>query len=422
MGRKLFSKIAILAVTALVFSCAKKSEDTATSSGKNLYIASGQCNSGLGVTTFGTLTSSRMVSKVNLSSKSNSVLFDLAAEYQGGFFAPETGAQSIVDNGQTLLMLAENATNMGDRKIFSIPKSNPFNTVIYASDSNALTQVSADITRSMALNPDGTLLFSKTRGIEKLNTSGVRIQSGANAYVNNPGGTCGTSTTFMSAIATTTPATGASVGKIIFAHSGTTAATNRIGIVNKDGYNVVADCHNGYPVNSIAISNDATLTGPASMDNTTSANPTAMVYIPDASSPETTGKLLVAYSGPTSADMSNSTEFNHGIIMYTVNQTATAASIDTTAGGTILYRDASIAFGISAMAYDSTDNSLYVSTASQPGVTNQLTQSYGYKIEKFTLDLNASGTPKLSLVRVSNKPFIERTSFTKCITSMAVGD
>lgn len=428
MGRSLTYKVALIATAALTFSCAKKSDDETTASGKNLYIASGQCNSGIGVTTFGTLNSSRMISKVNLSSKASSVVFDLAAEYQGGFFAPETGAQSIIDNGQTLLMLAENQTNMGDRKIFSIPKVNPYNTVIYASDSNALTQVSNDITRSMVLNPDGTLLFSKTRSIEKLNTSGVRIPVGGGPYVNAPGGGCATSTTFMSGIATLPPFTGTSAGKIIFSHAGATAATNRLGIINQDGYLVAADCRNGVAVGSIPLVNDATLSGAVSMDVTTAANPTAMVYIPDSTATAPViGRLLVAYSAPTNAstDMTNSSDFNHGIVMYDIAESsASAASIDNTASkpATILYRDSSIAFGISAMTYDSTDGSLYVATASQPGVANQLTQSYGYKIEKLTLNLAASGSPKLTLVRESNKPFIERNSFTRCISSMAIGD
>lgn len=424
MGRNLFSKIAILAVTTLVFSCAKKSDDTPVASGKSLYFATGQCNSGNGITTFSTTLSSRMVAKANLSTKATSVVFDLASEFQLGYLAPETGAQSIVDNGSSLLLLTENGTNMGDRKIFSIPKNSPFNTVIHASDSNALTQVSTDITRSMVTNPDGTLLFSKTRSIEKIGTNSLRVPAaGPSPYVNAPGGTCATSATFMSAIAVMPPYTGTTSGKIIFAHQGTPAAANRIGIINKDGYNgTAADCYAGTAVGAIVLANDTTLTGPISMDATNNANPTSLVYIPDSVTP-TQGKLLVSYSAATagSTDMTNGTEFNHGIVMYDVNESsATAATI--TGPGVILYRDSAIVFGISAMAYDSSTNSLYVATASQPGVANQLTQSYGYKIEKFSLDLTATTVPKLTLVRENNKPFIDRSSFTKCITSMAIGD
>ena len=79
------------------------------------------------------------------------------------------------------------------------------------------------------------------------------------------------------------------------------------------------------------------------------------------------------------------------------------------------------------MAYDSTDSSLYVATASQPGIANQTTQSLGYKIEKFNLNLaNAGASPQLTLIRDTTvsppRPFIERNSFTKCVTSMVVGN
>ena len=358
----------LMALAATTSGCAKN-DDTAVSSESSLYFATGQCNSGSGITTLSSTLSSRMVAKIGLTSKEQKVVFDLAAEYQGGFFAPETGAQSIVNNGSSILMLTENATNMGDRKIFSIPKSTPYNTVIFASDVLALTQTASNITRSMVTNPDGTLLFSKSIAIEKIGTNTLRIPSGANPYVSAPAGTCATSTTMMSAMVVLPNFTGTSTGKIIYAHQGTTTAINRLGIINRDGYSVAADCYNGYQV----------------------------------------------------SNLNNNTTFNYGIVMYDVTETsATAATISST--GTILYRDFSTAFGISAMAYDSTNKHLYVATASQPGVANQTTAAYGYKVEKFALDLTATTVPKLTLVRVNNKPFMDRSSFTKCITSMFVGE
>ena len=427
MGRKLMYKIAFfIATMALIISCSKTTTTTDTvAAGKNLYFATGQCNSGSGITTLSTTMSSRMIAKVNISSKVTSVVFDLAGEYQGGFFAPETGAQSIVDNGSSLLLLTENATNMGDRKIFSVPKSTPFNTLIYASDVLALTQTASNITRAMTKDLDGTLLFSKTVSIEKIGTNTLRIPSGANSYVSNPVGTgagafiCGTSTTFMSNIVSMPPYTGSSSGKIIYSHQGATTATNRIGIINKDGYSVIGDCYAGVQISTLALTNDTTLTGFVAFDATGSANPTSMVYIPDSVTP-TQGKLLVSYSASLAANLNNNTTFNYGIVMYNVTETsATAATIS---GGTVLFRDASIGFGISAMTYDSANQTLYVATASQTGVADQTIAAYGYKIEKFTLDLTATLVPKLTLVRVNNKPFLDRNSFTKCITSMVVGD
>ena len=411
--------IILLGLAGTLVGCAKNN-DTVASSESSLYFATGQCNSGSGITTLSSTLSSRMVAKVGLTSKETKVVFDLGAEYQGGFFAPETGAQAIVNNGDSILMLTENATNMGDRKVFSIPKSNPFNTVIYASDVLALTQTAAHVTRSMVTNPDGTLLFSKSVGIEKIGTNTLRIPSGANAYINAPAAPCATSTTLMSAMVTLPNFTGASTGKIIYAHQGATTAVNRLGIINKDGYSVAGDCYNGYQASTLALTNDVTLTGPVTFDAVGGANITSMVYIPDSVTP-TQGKLLVGYSSALAANLNNNTNFNFGIVMYDVNESsATAATI--TGPGVVLYRDFSIVFGISAMTYDSTNKHLYVATASQPGVANQTTAAYGYKIEKFALDLTATTVPKLSLVRVSNKPFMDRSSFTKCITSMYVGD
>ncbi|MEQ1722873.1 MAG: hypothetical protein ABL930_06825 [Pseudobdellovibrio sp.] len=428
MGRKQIFRLCILITAGLTgFGCAKSSDETAAaSSGKNLYFATGQCNSGTGITTLSSTLSSRMIAKVNLSSKVQSVVFDLAAEYQGGFFAPETGAQAIVDNGTSLLLLTENAINMGDRKIFSVPKSNPFNTVIYASDSNALTQTAAHITRSMVKEIDGSLLFSKSIAIEKIGSNVLRIPSGANPYINAPGtngaNICNTSITFMSNIAVLPPFTSTTnAGKIIFSHQGGTAGSNRLGIINKDGYTATTDCYAGKSVPSIVLANDTGVSGLVSMD-TTGPSPTSMVYIPDTVTP-TQGKLIVGYSSSVAANLNNGTGFNYGIVMYDVTDaTATTATIQASGTGTVLYNTFSNVFGISAMTYDSTNKHLYVATASQQGVANQTTAAYGYKVEKFALDLTATTVPKLTLIRDNNKPFMDRSSFTRCITSMAIGD
>ncbi|MGZ3692471.1 MAG: hypothetical protein ACXVAX_13265, partial [Pseudobdellovibrio sp.] len=91
MKLNVISGIALgLVFTAIGFSCSKSSNDSSSSSERFLYIASGQCNSGQGITTLSSTLSSRMVSKVGLDSKSSSIVFDLAAAYQGGYFAPET--------------------------------------------------------------------------------------------------------------------------------------------------------------------------------------------------------------------------------------------------------------------------------------------------------------------------------------------
>ena len=423
MGRKIVIAMALGATAAMAtFSCSKNSSDSGPVAEKSLYIATGQCNSGQGITTLSSTQSSRMVSKVGLTTKNADIFFDLAAAYQGGYFAPETGAQGIVDNGSTLLLLTENATSPGERRIFSIPKVTPFNTVLYSSDTNAFTATAGHITRGMVLDADDTLLFSKSVSVEKLGTNTLRIPAGANAWIDNPGGTCGTSNTFVSAIALMPPFTGTTTGKVIFAHQGATAATNRIGIISQDGYSVVGDCLNGRTIQGTTFANDTGIAGSVITTNAVAgASPTAMVYIPTPGG-ATAGKLIVGLSAAVPGDLNNGTNLTYAIVMYDITETSAAvATISATA--TILYRDFSNIFGISAMAFDSASNTLYVATASQPGTANQATQAYGYKVEKFNVDLNATTVPKLTLVRGSNnEPFIDRSSLTKCISSMTVGN
>jgi hypothetical protein len=139
-----------------------------------------------------------------------------------------------------------------------------------------------------------------------------------------------------------------------------------------------------------------------------------MVYIPTGSG---AGKLLVAYGPTVAADMSNTSTLSHAIVAWTVTESSGTAA--TLTSPVVLSNKLDAVFGISAMAYDSVDNSLYVAGASQIGVANQTTAGYGYKIEKFTYDSTAN---TLTLVRGSNnEPFLDRSSSTKCINSLAVG-
>ena len=164
MGRKSSKITAVMAGVALALTgCSNNSADEASVAlTKKLYIASGQCNSGVGVTTFGTQNSSRRVSKLNLATKELSVLLDLTEPYVGGSFGIDTGAQALVNDGTKILMLTENAVAMSDRKIYTIPKASPFNTEIYSQDPLALTQTNTHITRDLVKDADGSLLFSKS--------------------------------------------------------------------------------------------------------------------------------------------------------------------------------------------------------------------------------------------------------------------
>ncbi|MFZ3231278.1 MAG: hypothetical protein WA160_13805, partial [Pseudobdellovibrio sp.] len=200
------------------------------------------------------------------------------------------------------------------------------------------------------------------------------------------------------------------------AHQGATAISNRLGVISSDGYSIAANCVTGYQISSVTHTYAPNITGPTIAFAATGVSPTAMVYIPTISGTPNVGKLIVAYSSTISTEINNNTNLNFAIVMWTV--TDTNSTTTTLTAPVVLYRDFSNVFGISAMAYDAESGSLYVAAASQPGVANQTTAGYGYKIEKFNLDLT---TPALTIVRNNNLPFVDRSSTTKCITSMVIG-
>ncbi len=218
-----------------------------------------------------------------------------------------------------------------------------------------------------------------------------------------------------------TPFTGMNQGKLIYIHSGNTAATNRIGIVQRTGLTstTVADCAGANPAGGLAAvahANATGLTGPITFA-ATGASPTSMVYIPTPAPALTAGKLIVAYSGSTNTAFDNLTNFNYGIVMWDI--TESSDTVATLTNPIILWRDESILWAASAMAYDSSTRSLYVAVGGAPGAVDQTLSNYGYNIEKFTLDMT---TPALTRVATNNKPFIIGSGYTKCISHMVIGD
>lgn len=406
----------LICIGLAFLSCAKKEDESLSNSllagTKVLYFASGQCNSGTGITTFSSTTASKMVSRVNLTTADVSQVLDFSAQYQGGFFAPETTPQSLVDSGSSLFLLTENSVNMGERKILTIPKSSPYNTSVYSNDALALTQVAAHITRTLSKDVDGALLFSKSVAIEKIGTSSLRIPMGTNPWVSSPAGSCATSNTYISSAQVMPPYTGTSTGKIIFAHQGNSAALNRLAIISNDGYATAGNCLNGYQISTTTHTNAPGITGSLTFA-AAGVSPTSMVYVPTPTG-TSTGKLIVSYSASVNTELTNATNLNYAIVMWTVNETS--SSVATLTSPVVLYRDSSVIFGASAMAYEPESSTLYVAAASQSGTANLTTAGYGYKIEKFALDLN---TP--SLTRVGTTPFVNRSSATKCISSMIIG-
>ncbi|MBC7741053.1 MAG: hypothetical protein H7061_02570 [Bdellovibrionaceae bacterium] len=417
-------QLKLILISALFISgCKKSTEEASLVPAKTLYVASGTCFSGNGITTFAGTASSRAVTKWNGNSgRFSDVLTDMNFS---NTVSAATTPQAMIDLGSSILLLTENAATMSDRKIFKIDKSNPTNYQFYASDATAFTPIAAHITRSMALDADGGMLFSKSIAAERLNTIGVRVvKGGTNPWI-NPAlatGNCFTAAaTQIQQIAMMTPFTSTTQGKMIYIHTGVTAAVNRIGIIQRTGLTsgTAADCAGTNPAGgttAVAHTNAPGLIGPVGLA-ATGASPTSMVYIPTPSSAPAVGKLIVSYSGSTTAATDNATNFNYGIVMWTVNETSD--TVATLTSPIILYRDESIVWAPSAMAYDATTNSLYVAVGGSPGYINLTTLSNGYNIEKFTLDLT---TPLLTRVAPNNQPFIIGNAYTKCISHMIIAD
>lgn len=404
--------------------CQKKAEDAVTATPKTLYVASGTCYSGSGITAYTAAQASRAVTKwstVTGSTGGSTLFTDLNF---GNNVSVNTNPQALIDNGDHMLMLTENATTGGDRKVFRVYKNNPSTYITYATDPTAFVAAAANVTRSMALDVDGTLMFSRSAAAERLNTLGVRIvKGGANAWVSGGiTGSCFTAAaTQIQSIALMTPFTNMNNGKMIYIHAGATAVLNRIGITARTGLTTgtAADCVGSSPAggaSTVAHTNAPNLTGPVTFVGT-GASLTSMVYIPTPAPATTAGKLLVTYSASVAAQLDNNTTFNHGVVMWDITETSDTAA--TITNPVILWRDESVVFAPSAITYDATDSSIYVAVGGSPGLVSQSAQNFGYNVEKFTLDM---ATPKLTRVSTNNQPFIIGNAYTKCISNLTIGD
>ncbi|WP_413559620.1 hypothetical protein [Bdellovibrio sp. HCB209] len=343
--------------------CEPKVEES-SSSGLHLYITSGTCYVGSGLTAE---TPSRTVNKINLST---GVIEEIVMDYNTVNSADRP--QSVVSyDDQNLLVLIENSTS-NLRRIDMVKKKgdNQFST--WLSDSTILTTTATNIVRGMVRTPDGGLLISKSVAAEKVSSSKGRVTVGANPFINAPaGGTCGTANNTLISAVVALPNS-----KYIFAHASANP-NNRVVFVNStSGYSTNADC-------SSAVSAPATTTFP-----------TAMAYIPSTTAPST-GYLLVAYS-------SNTANQDY-IYTYDVNETS-----GTISGGTKAYENTSVLRGMSAMTYDASTGLLFVANGST---------ALANGIEQFTFDATSK-----TLSRVHTVPFSGTSLYTKCISGMTIAN
>lgn len=292
------------------------------------------------------------------------------------------------------------------------------------------TGTSNDVTRAMAIDADGMMLMSRSLGIEKYSPIGAIIpgSTGAIPHISPSAATstcfvaAASATNFITGLAIMEPMPGFNSGKVLVANHGTLIADNRLAAINPNGLTggTAADCAGGVQISTVThnLGPDIADTVPATITFTANGvNPTSMVYIKTPSPATTTGKLLVTYAPALNTGLNNNTTLNHAVVLWDVTETSsTAVTIN---NPIVLYRNYTVVFAPSAIAYDESTNSVYVAVGPNIASANQTTNNLGYNIEKFTLDLN---TPSLTRVSVDNKPFIKGNSQTKCITSMALAE
>lgn len=416
--KKLNVQTTVIALSALaLFSCQKKAEDTATTSPKTLYVATGACFSGFGTAVKTTYTAAagsatRSIERFNSSTGGNS---GQLVDFTNSSFLAGMSPQKLIDNGDSLYLQMENATTATERSIWNVPKSNPLGyTKLYAN-----ATAFSGILKGMARDTDGAFLVGVTNKIEKITSSLVRLPAGANPWVNAPAAPC-TPATSINDVELIAPLSPSTSGKILYSNRSLAAgaANQRLGSISSTGYFVAGDCTGGVQISSVTHTRAASAVSTGTIAfNTNGTSPTGMVFI-STSGGAATGKLIVAYSNDQlTNNNAGAYNANHAIVMWDVTEGTNSVTYN---NPVILYDDVSVIYGISALAYDPDTASLYVATGGEPSVANMATNNVGYNIEKFTLDIN---TPLLTRVTAAgNQPFIKGGSNTKCISSMVLGN
>ena len=336
-----------------------------TTKPRYLYVTTGACYSGVGNTTFTATTASNLVYRLSVATgKKDMTIADFNSAPANAGDSPVFAIEQDKDN---LLVAVENASG---RRIEKVAKAASPSRSIYSSNSTALSAV----LKSIIKTPDNGYLIAKTAGVEKFTSQGVRI--GAPYVGTNLGATCGATTTNIYEAVTN------SSGKIFFINS--LAANNRWGVIASTGYNTAADC-----------------LGVKAAPNANSY-PVAIIYL------QAVNQVMVAYAGNAITTDLNS------IYVYDFDDTTNAIS-----AGVKIYDSSNyvttgyLLYGISAMAYDSVDNSLYVATA-----ISSATTVVNYSIEKLSYNPSAK-----TLTRVtSDLPFYNYGVDTKCISSLAIAE
>ena len=350
----------------LLLSCKPPSEEVTAdvssevpvSTTKYLYVSTGLCQGGAN-TTFSTTTSTNRVYRLSLTT---GTIDRMIADYTS---IPATSGDSPVGitryDDDNILVVVERS---GARRVEKVPKSGISDRPNLTTDATLLANSLLGITPIAT----GGFFISRTNAVGKMSNAG--ITQVATFVGNTPGGSCGATNNKYATVASTLN------GHLFFANS--VASNNRIGVVLSTG----TTC----------------LTGTSAPQ--TAAFPSSILRIPDRN------QFLVAFAGNAVTNDLNS------IQVYDVTETDSTASLSSP---TEIYdyagTNSSFAlYAIPAMAFDSSDNSLYVATAISTNTT-----VVNYDIETLYYD------PTTKTIR---KPistlFRAYSADSKCISGMLI--
>lgn len=415
MRRNIVLSLVLGLIFAVVgFSCAKNNETAATAS-KKLYIATGLCYAGQGFTPPTINNVGQLLSRLDLATHQYEVVHDYA---NLSVEDANTYANGITDGGDGNVYVAvENATSTGNRRIDQITKA-AFGTKTVWQPST--TYLQASVLRGIARTSDKGFLVgvvSGTASIERFDATPTRKEAAPNVSwgQNNGNGGAGrdcssNNTRFTDIVSLPKVVATDTIGKYIYAHAA--VGQMDVGVISKNGSNVAANCLANAPGATTFATAAVTADPSFSRQLSANATPTSLVYIPTGTG---TGKLLVAYS-TNAVNTAGASGLNNALVMYDFTENTVAGETATLNNGVVLYNDTANFYGVTAMAYDSTDSMLYVSTSNSISANPPI----GFNIEKFKIDLTA---PSATNIRnANNSSFEASTSFNDCVTSMFVAD
>lgn len=359
------------AVSVVSISCQEKVETAAAVAQKFLYVASGQCYSGNGITTFSNTTSSNLIYTINTET---GVRDRIIADYSASPASAGDTPSSMIDwDADNLLVYVRVGTS---GRLETLPKKggtrNNFGTT------PALSTFVTTAPKTIQKSSDGGALLIRTGFIEKINASGVR---NGTVFVNsNLGATCGTANALLSDVVVS------ATGKVITANAAASPNNRLISV----------------PASGATGSCTAAMAAPV-----TTTFPVAMVF------DKVNSKLIVAYAGSATTTNVNS------IHAYNFDESTGVISNDQKIYDAAEYPATYnyLLFGVSAMTLDPDTNTLYVATAISTATT-----VVNYAIEKLSYNASAIGSSNTAVLKKSGTlPFYSYGIDTKCISSMVVG-